>query len=100
VNGFTVLLLLCVALDVSNPLLPGSQRFNPDECIEGVRAERPRVGSPVDRAVSRPGDQPPAPRDRGPVAQAAAPDTSRRPPLALRRLPRDRGDLAPPSEDH
>jgi hypothetical protein len=98
VSRLTFLLLVCLALDVSNPLLPGSQRFNPDESIDGVRVERPRIGSPSDRIVSRP-DDPPAPRERSQVARATAPDGLRRPPLA-RRLPRELGGLAPPAEDH
>jgi hypothetical protein len=96
----TLLLLLCVGLDVSNPLLPGSQRFNPDECIEVVHAERPRVGGPTDRLAFRPGTDRLPLREIRPSMRAPGPETLRRPPLLRRCLPRDPADLAPPSEDH
>jgi hypothetical protein len=32
-----VILLLCVSVDFSNPLLPGSVRFDPTESIDAVR---------------------------------------------------------------
>ncbi|HEV8640464.1 MAG TPA: hypothetical protein VGV13_05140 [Methylomirabilota bacterium] len=39
----TVLLFLYVALDFSNPLMPGAVSFDADDSVEGVRAERPRI---------------------------------------------------------
>ena len=65
--------LLCLSIDVANPLLPGSQRFDAAESIDGVRT--PRAGGPLGRpaaaelaamTVARrtlPGAEPPAPAD-------------------------------------
>jgi hypothetical protein len=37
----TLLLTLYVSLDLANPWMPGAFRFNPDESVEGVRAQDP-----------------------------------------------------------
>jgi hypothetical protein len=92
-----LLLLLYVALDFSNPLMPGAVSFDLSESVEGVHAVRPRIEAPsvaiapllivvpeplpvLVRAAPRP----------GPVVRAPH----------HRRVFRLRGALPPPGEDH
>lgn len=50
------LLLICLSIDFSNPLLPGVVRMDPNESVAAVRAERARVDNPAPRlpAVTAP----------------------------------------------
>ncbi len=41
------LFLLCVSVDFANPMLPGSQRFDLDESVEAVHADRFRASGHV-----------------------------------------------------
>jgi hypothetical protein len=56
-RGLGLALLLCVCVDFSNPLLPGSVRLDPSESIAAVH-----VGTPATR--SAPGPSPGSPSDR------------------------------------
>jgi hypothetical protein len=55
-------ILLCVSVDFSNPLLPGSVRFDPSESVEAVHAGTaalshapgPRLARQADRPELRP----------------------------------------------
>ncbi|MBI1737585.1 MAG: hypothetical protein HYR51_20630 [Candidatus Rokubacteria bacterium] len=42
-RGLLVLVLLYVALDFTNPLIPGAVSFDPEACTEGARIERGRA---------------------------------------------------------
>jgi hypothetical protein len=55
--------LLCLSIDVANPLLPGSQRFDAAESIDGVRAPRPRGA-----AAAMPAQAPPPEAGHEPAA--------------------------------
>jgi hypothetical protein len=41
--ALTLVLLTCLSIDFSNPLLPGAVRFDDGESVYAVRAERPRT---------------------------------------------------------
>jgi hypothetical protein len=72
--------LLCLSIDVANPLLPGSQRFDAAESIDGVRTPRPRgaaAAMPTPTLPPEAGHEPAAPvpslragGQRGPPATA------------------------------
>ncbi len=51
VRRLALLIVLCVSVDFANPMLPGSVRFNADETIEGLRADRVRAGVPTTQAA-------------------------------------------------
>lgn len=98
----TLLLTLCLVVDMALPLMPGAFRFNADESIDGVYVRTARV------AVAS-GDRLPLPSrlialdDRTPAVQVLARriEPSRRP----RRTTRPVQDLPPESsppasEDH
>jgi hypothetical protein len=40
---FAILLLLYVAADFSNPMMPGAVSFDPSASVDGVRADRARA---------------------------------------------------------
>lgn len=95
-------LLLYVALDFSNPHMPGAVNFDPADSVEGVHAERVRADR-QEAASETPAalfpvaavehDRPPRP----PVN--AAPLTDREPPV-VRRSPTRSPDPASPGDDH
>jgi hypothetical protein len=41
--AFTLVLLTCLGIDFSNPLLPGVVRFGEEESVHALRAERSRT---------------------------------------------------------
>jgi hypothetical protein len=53
---FTLTLLTCVAIDFSNPLLPGVVHFGEEESVHALRAERSRTDERPDRAAPRPAE--------------------------------------------
>jgi len=79
-------LLTCLAIDVSNPLLPGAVRFD-EETIYWLRAERTGMEEPV--PLARVPRLPPRPPDlASPLLSAAAVRERPRPPRPL--LPQTR----------
>ena len=62
------LLLLYVTLDFSNPMMPGAVSFDPDDCVEAVRAGR--LTTPADAVAAVPA---PAPSRFEPVRRAVLP---------------------------
>ena len=103
-RGLGLALLLCVCVDFSNPLLPGSVRLDPSEAItavhDGTLATR-SVASPMPGNAS---DRRPLPR-RLETAAASAPRRAaieRRRTFGVPTVSHDADDLtAPtPSEDH
>ena len=50
----TLALLTCLAIDFSNPLLPGVVRFGEEESVHALRAERSRIDERPARALPRP----------------------------------------------
>ncbi len=94
--------LLCVSVDFSNPLLPGSQRLDPSESVYGVLANPSRVmaEAPKPTPLLEPGG---AVRERAVISAAAVAPAplnpgGQRP--AVRHLHRSRRDPPAPSEDH
>lgn len=55
--ALTLVLLTCLGIDFSNPLLPGVVRFGEEESVHALRAERSRT----DERPSRPLPRPPEP---------------------------------------
>jgi hypothetical protein len=51
---FTLVLLTCLGIDFSNPLLPGVVRFGEEESVRALRAERSRIDERPARAVPLP----------------------------------------------
>lgn len=46
------LVLLCLCIDFSNPMLPGAVRLEPGESVDAVHTDRPRVELPTTRLPS------------------------------------------------
>lgn len=102
VSRLTLLLLLFyVALDFSNPLIPGAVSFDPDESVEGVRAGR--VAAPAATAARL---APAPPRlqavllERPVPARVSGTDALDRRPPRKRRTPAPVQASALSSEDH
>jgi hypothetical protein len=51
--AFTLVLLTCLCIDFSNPLLPGVVRFGEEESVDALRAERTRTDERAARALPR-----------------------------------------------
>ena len=51
--AFTLVLLTCLGIDFSNPLLPGVVRFGEEESVHALRAERSRTDERPARALPR-----------------------------------------------
>lgn len=51
---FTLVLLTCLGIDFSNPLLPGVVRFGEEESVHALRAERSRTDERPDQTAPRP----------------------------------------------
>ncbi len=94
------LLLLYVAMDFANPMMPGAFEFEPAESVEALRGERNRVIAPTDLPAPNPlvvSELPPRPREEGVV---------RNPFPAELFIPVKRahllaaGDSASPGDDH
>lgn len=51
--AFTLVLLTCLGIDFSNPLLPGVVRFGEEESVDALRAERTRTDERAARALPR-----------------------------------------------
>lgn len=51
--AFTLVLLTCLGIDFSNPLLPGVVRFGEEESVDALRAERSRTDERPARALPR-----------------------------------------------
>lgn len=49
----TLILLTCLGIDFSNPLLPGVVRFSEEESVHALRAERSRTGERPAETVAR-----------------------------------------------
>lgn len=65
-----LLLLVYVAVDFANPLMPGAVSFNPDDSVEGVRASQARVGdAPVMAVPPRGPDRLQTPASGRPIAR-------------------------------
>jgi hypothetical protein len=96
-----LLLIVYVALDLSNPFMPGAFRFNPDESVEVCLSEAQRVTSQPG-AASAAGPPRGGVRDRARLARTVTPDVfavsqwlaDLRQPHAPER------DSPPPGEDH
>jgi hypothetical protein len=94
--------LLYVAIDLSNPFVPGAFNFNPDECVEGLH----RTSSSFQRTDAL------ASQARVPVVRLELPPPSPSRPLVggrhvvlawladSREDMRASGDPPPPTEDH
>jgi hypothetical protein len=54
VRTLTLVLLTCLSIDFSNPLLPGVVRFGEGESIHALRAERSRTDERPTRTLLRP----------------------------------------------
>jgi hypothetical protein len=54
--ALTLVLLTCLGIDFSNPLLPGVVRFGDEESVHALRAERSRTDERPSRALPRPPD--------------------------------------------
>lgn len=54
VRSLTLLLLLYVSLDFSNPLMPGAVSFDPGESTEGVHLQRLRADNLLSFVVPAP----------------------------------------------
>src|SRR5262245_53003412 len=52
--GLAVVLLTCLGIDFSNPLLPGVVRFGEEDSVHALRAERSRTDERPARALPRP----------------------------------------------
>ena len=83
-------LLLCLSIDFTNPLLPGSQQFDPSQSVDGVHVTRARGPAGPALLVARPL---PSPRLR--EAAVSAPD--RPPARAPIRAPALHRPLRPPA---
>ena len=65
-----LLLLVYVAVDFANPLMPGAVSFNPDDSVEAVRASQARVGdAPVVAVSPRVADRLQTPASGRPIAR-------------------------------
>ena len=51
--AFTLVLLMCLGIDFSNPLLPGVVRFGEEESVDALRAERSRTDERSARVLPR-----------------------------------------------
>jgi hypothetical protein len=61
---FTLLLLIYVSLDLTNPFIQGAFSFNPDDSVEGISRHH-RGGAPVPSTADTPATAiEPAPTDR------------------------------------
>ncbi|HEV8676996.1 MAG TPA: hypothetical protein VGX21_23410 [Methylomirabilota bacterium] len=103
VRRLVPVLLLCVAIDFADPMLPGSVRFDPSESVEAAQA-RPSQ-SPDARPVpaGRPERLPPLERVQPPSPGAARLTTGFGPPsVPVRHRPRESDALTSASsiEDH
>jgi len=54
--AFTLVLLTCLCIDFSNPLLPGVVRFGEEESVHALRTERSRIDERPARALPRPSE--------------------------------------------
>ena len=52
--ALTLVLLTCLGIDFSNPLLPGVVRFGEEESVHALRAERSRTDERPTRVLPRP----------------------------------------------
>lgn len=95
-------LLLYVALDFGNPLMPGAVSFDPEDCVEAVRAGR--VTAPADGVAVAPAPAPPRfepVRSADlPLAPVPAPGPPRERLAHARRIPAPAAAAARLSEDH
>lgn len=95
-----LLLFLYVALDFSNPLMPGAVNFGAEESVEGVRAERRLAPDLPDVRPATPAPEPAAPAVEPADARPPGPRPVRVTWLpASRRTPVHARDAAPPGDD-
>ena len=98
------ILLLCVAVDFSNPLLPGSVRFDPGESVAAVHPQTSTARS-VPSAISlQPFDRrdPPRRQEAHQVRRVRGTPVERAWPLGVRPAHHhpDDASAASPAEDH
>jgi hypothetical protein len=94
-------LLLYVTLDLSLPMMPGAFVFEPADSVESTQLSRPRVAAEVVvvPAPSRDAFALSQPRVEADHRFVPRSRVEHRAPSVANRLPRSRGDAAPPSED-
>jgi hypothetical protein len=96
-----VLIVLYIALDFTNPHMPGAVTFDPAKSIEGVHAERNRGSQPVMITIAAPrpvrlGEASEPQRSQHRLVPLPAPRWH----TSLFRRASTPGALAAPSEDH
>lgn len=103
VQRFAWAILLCVAVDFSNPMLPGTVRLNPSESIEAVQAGGGPPGMSNQALARRPDRRAATQRSWVmPSASRSRPDARRREFLEVRPVHHEPGELLAPGsvEDH
>jgi hypothetical protein len=96
------LLLLYVALDFANPMMPGAVSFDPGDCVEGAHLERARAPDSVAATPVRVAAHLVDPLLVDPPLPSAVRNPRPCPPRIFVTPPAQRaaGDPPPPGDDH